>query len=121
MVPHNAVQFYIHMNMRSWRLRRVKTLETTIFFVQALLVLITWTLGMTVYKAGIITNARDTDNLMFTINCMVMYCYLFYWSIIGIFTVILFLVLAYKKIIYYICSFSFRNRGREEQEADIEE
>lgn len=46
-------------------------------------VLVTWTLGLTVYHAGSLLSAVSGPGIITQLVIIVLYCYLFYWSLIG--------------------------------------
>ena len=98
MLPHNISQLYLHKKMLGWRLRRLKIIQYTIYITDGVLTFGTWVLGMTVYNAGFILDAIPTDNFVYVAICMMLYCYILYWGVIGIFTIILALVWLMRKI-----------------------
>ena len=93
-IPHNVAKFYFWKKMLNWRFRQVKTFETTLFLVHAVLVMISWILGLAVYKAGNITVAVPDKSFIFLVTVVTLYCYLVYWSMVGIIISVVVLVWA---------------------------
>ena len=94
MIPHNLAKAYLYKKMIGWRFRRVKTFDTALFVCQAILVMTTWVLGFTVFNAGMLLKAIPEAHFFMSIVSLMLYCYLFYWSIIGTIVVIVCTVMA---------------------------
>ena len=88
MIPHNLAKFYFYKKMKAWRFRQVKTYDTSLFIGQAILVSITWLLGITVFNAGMLLKAIPHAQFMMAAISIMIYCYLFYFSIIGLIVLI---------------------------------
>ena len=114
-IPHNLAKAYFWKKMENWRFRRVKTFDTALFLCHSVFVMVTWLLGLAVYHAGNITVAVPDKSFIFLVTVVTLYCYLVYWSMVGLIVSIVVIIWAICWVWRYPSRRRQRNQERERQ------
>ena len=113
MFPHTLAKAFLLQRMMQWRFARVKSFENSLFLTHSVLVFVSFVLGVFAYNAGALMNSIPSGGFFSQMALIFLYCYLFYWSIIGFMCSIL---LTIWSIMWLIRCPARRRRRREEAE-----
>ena len=116
MLPHNAVKAYFVKNMRDWSFRKVKNFDHGIFLVHSIVVLVSWIIGLWAYHAGPLMNAIPDSGFFLQVTMIVVFCYLVYWSMIGL--IVALVCLLWGVVWLYRCPVRRRQQRAERQRAE---